>query len=44
MRMAYEAVGRNRTAVGIWLETMLDDISAGRKGLWRSAKAMLEIG
>jgi hypothetical protein len=44
VRMAYEAVGRGQGAVGEWLEKVLEDISAGRRGLWKSAKAVLEIG
>lgn len=44
VRMAYEAVGRGHGAVGEWLEKVLQDISAGERGLWRSAKAVLEIG
>jgi hypothetical protein len=42
--MAYEVVGRGQGAVGEWLEKVLEDISAGKRGLWRSAKAVLEIG
>ena len=44
IRMAYEAVGRGQDAVGEWLEKVLQDISAGKRWLWRSAKAVLEIG
>lgn len=44
IRMAYEAVGRGQGAVGEWLEKVLQDISAGKRWLWRSAKAVLEIG
>jgi hypothetical protein len=44
VRMAYEVVGRGQGAVGEWLEKVLEDISAGKRGLWRSAKAVLEIG
>ncbi|KAF3001280.1 hypothetical protein E8E13_004277 [Curvularia kusanoi] len=44
VRMAYDAVGREQSAIGLWLEKILDDISAGRRGLWKSAKAVLDIG
>lgn len=43
VRMAYEAVGKSQGAIGKWLEKVLEDISAGKRGLWRSAKAVLEI-
>jgi hypothetical protein len=44
LRMAYEAVGREQAAVGAWLQKALEDVSAGRRGLWKSAKAVLQIG
>lgn len=44
VRMAYDAVGREQSAIGLWLEKILDDISAGRRGLWKSAKSVLDIG
>ena len=44
VRMAYEAVGRGQGAIGEWLKKVLEDISAGRRGLWKSAKAVLDIG
>ncbi|KAF2033009.1 hypothetical protein EK21DRAFT_98575 [Setomelanomma holmii] len=43
LRMAFEAMGREAPAIGTWLRTALDDISAGRRGLWKSAKAVLEL-
>ena len=43
LRMAYEAIGREHDAVGAWLQKVLEDVLAGRRGLWKSAKAVLEI-
>lgn len=43
LRMAYEAVGREFPAIGAWLTTVLDDIAAGRRGLWKSAQSMFEV-
>lgn len=44
LRMAFEAVGKQQPAVGAWLQKVLEDVSAGRRGLWKSAKAVLDIG
>lgn len=44
LRMAYDSVGKTNRAIEIWLRDVLDNISTGRRGLWRSAKALLEIG
>ena len=43
LRMAYEAVGKEQEAIGLWLKKVLEDISTGRRGMWKSAKAMMEI-
>lgn len=43
LRMAYEAVGKEEPAVSMWLKNVLDDISAGRCGLWKSARAVLAL-
>jgi hypothetical protein len=44
LRMAYDAVGRSNAAIERWLKVVLDDIATGRRGMWRSAKTLLEIG
>jgi hypothetical protein len=44
LRMAYDAVGRSNPAIESWLKEVLNDIATGRRGLWKSAKALLEIG
>lgn len=44
LRMAYEAIGREHDAIRAWLQKVLEDVSAGRRGLWKSAKTVLEIG
>ncbi|KAF2791178.1 hypothetical protein K505DRAFT_376973 [Melanomma pulvis-pyrius CBS 109.77] len=43
LRMAYDAVGRDHPTIEIWVKGILDDISAGRQGSWKSAKTLLEI-
>jgi hypothetical protein len=44
LRMAYDAVGRSNPAIETWLKVVLDDIATGRRGLWKSAKTLMEIG
>jgi hypothetical protein len=44
LRMAYDAVGKSSPAIGTWLRGILDEIATGKRGGWRSAKALLEIG
>jgi hypothetical protein len=43
LRMAHDAVGKKDPAVGMWLKEVLDDIAAGRRGLWKSAKFLLDL-
>ncbi|KAG9193391.1 hypothetical protein G6011_03426 [Alternaria panax] len=44
LRMAYDGLSEREPAVGAWLQSVMHDISAGRQGLWRSAKSLLNIG
>jgi hypothetical protein len=44
LRMAYDGLGEEEPTVGAWLQSVMHDISAGKQGLWRSAKSLLEIG
>jgi hypothetical protein len=44
LRMAYDALSEREPTVGAWVQSVMHDISAGRQGLWRSAKSLLEIG
>lgn len=44
LRMAYEAVGREDETIGPWLRNVLQEVSSGRRGIWKSAKAVMEIG
>ncbi|USP74654.1 hypothetical protein yc1106_01928 [Curvularia clavata] len=43
LRMAYEAVGREHGAIGLWLQKVLEDVSTGKRGIWKSAKAIMDI-
>lgn len=43
LRMAYEAVGKDQAAVGAWVQKVLEDVSAGKNGSWKSAKAVMQI-
>jgi hypothetical protein len=43
LRMAYNAVGKTDPSIGTWLRTVLDEIATGKRGLWKSAKTLLEI-
>jgi hypothetical protein len=43
LRMAYDAIGKTDPVIGMWLKGVLDDIAAGRRGLWKSAKTMLSL-
>jgi hypothetical protein len=44
LRMAHDAVGKDNPAIGKWLKDILNEIATGRRGLWKSAKSLLEIG
>lgn len=44
LRMAYDVIGTKEPAIGIWICGLLDDMSAGRRGLLKSAKSLLYIG
>jgi len=44
LRMAYDGLSEEEPIVGAWLQSVMHDISAGKQGLWRSAKSLLEIG
>lgn len=44
LRMAYDGLGEKETVVRAWLQSVMQDISVGKWGLWRSAKNLLEIG
>jgi hypothetical protein len=44
LRMAYDAVERSSPAIEMWLRGVLDEIATGKRGMWKSAKTLLEIG
>ena len=44
LRMAYDVIGTKEHAIGTWICGLLDDMSAGRRGLLKSAKSLLYIG
>jgi hypothetical protein len=44
LRMAHDAVGKSDPAIGVWLKEVLEDIASGRRGTWRAAKTLLDIG
>jgi hypothetical protein len=43
LRMAHDAVGKENPAIGLWLRGVLDEIATGRRGLWKSARSLLDI-
>jgi hypothetical protein len=43
LRMAHDAVGKDNPAIELWLKDILNEIATGRRGLWKSAKSLLEI-
>jgi hypothetical protein len=43
LRMAHSAVGRDNAVIDLWLKGILNEIATGRRGLWKSAKSLLEI-
>lgn len=44
LRMAHDAVGKSDAAIGIWLKSILEEISVGTRGMWKSAKSLLQVG
>ncbi|CAO2653383.1 Nn.00g027940.m01.CDS01 [Neocucurbitaria sp. VM-36] len=43
LRMAYDALSKSNPEIGIWIQGVLADVAVGRRGLWKSAKTLLEI-
>lgn len=44
LRMAYDGISEKEPTVASWIKSVMQDISAGRRGLWRSAKSILDVG
>lgn len=44
LRLAFQAVGENNPGIGVWISGVLRDISTGKRGTWRSARSVLNIG
>jgi len=44
LRMAYDIICAKEPAIGTWISGLLHDMSAGRRGLLKSAKSLLYIG
>lgn len=44
LRMAYDSVGIMNPTIGTWIKDTVENIASGRRGLWRSAKTLLEMG
>jgi hypothetical protein len=43
LRMAHDAVGKMDPTIGAWLKGVLDELAAGRRGLWKSARTLLTL-
>jgi len=43
LRMAYDAIGRSNTVIGVWLQNVLQQIHNGQSGRWATAKYLLDI-
>jgi hypothetical protein len=43
LRMAHSAVGKDNAVIDLWLKGILNEIATGKRGLWKSAKGLLEI-
>jgi hypothetical protein len=43
LRMAHDAVGKDNPTLDLWLKDILNEIATGRRGIWKSAKSLLEI-
>jgi hypothetical protein len=41
--MAHSAVGKDNAVIDLWLKGILNEIATGKRGLWKSAKGLLEI-
>ncbi|KAI4714185.1 hypothetical protein J4E89_001635 [Alternaria sp. Ai002NY15] len=44
LRMAYDGISEKEPTIASWITSVMQDISAGRRGLWRSAKSILDVG
>ncbi|CRG87048.1 hypothetical protein PISL3812_04062 [Talaromyces islandicus] len=43
LRMAYDAIGRTNPQIGVWLQSVLQQIQDGKTGRWGTAKYLLDI-
>jgi hypothetical protein len=44
LRMAYDGISEKDPTVALWIQAVVHNIAAGRRGLWRSARSLLELG
>ena len=43
LRMAYDGISEKEPTIASWITSVMQDMSAGRRGPWRCAKSILDV-